>query len=308
MIRQRILKESQTDISLKVLPGPTAESIEVRGRGVLHLGVLLETLRREGFELCVGAPKAVLIPDPEDAGKWLEPVEECSIVVKDEYAGSVVEKLTLRKGILVSYEPASNGGGNGATDDFVKIVVDIPSRGLLSYLAGEFKTDVHGQGTLNHIFKGYEPFKGGQIANTGRGERGSLVSMVNGTSSGYAMAPLQARGVMFIEPNTQGQISLHYITDSSNSSYAIVVYPGMIIGETNKPQTLHVNPCLKKQLTNFRTVMADDKVVLGSPRIMGLEEMLGYMSEDEMVEITPKCVRLRKRNLDGGKGARRKGG
>ncbi|KAF7760067.1 hypothetical protein Agabi119p4_11762 [Agaricus bisporus var. burnettii] len=277
LIRQRLLKESQTNIALKVLPGPTAESLEIRGRGVLHLGVLLETLRREGFELCVGAPKAVFIRDEENPGQWLEPVEECNIIVKEQYAGTVVEKLTLRKGTLVSYDPSS--------DDFVKITVHIPSRGLLSYLAGEFKTDVHGQGTLNHIFKGYEPVKQGLIANTGRGDKGSLVSMVNGVSSGYAMAPLQARGVMFIEPNTQ-------------------VYPGMIIGECNKPQTLHVNPCLKKQLTNFRTVMADDKLVLGSPRVMGLEEMLSYMSEEEMVEITPKSIRLRKTDLEG-KGRRR---
>ncbi|EKM77116.1 hypothetical protein AGABI1DRAFT_62123 [Agaricus bisporus var. burnettii JB137-S8] len=277
LIRQRLLKESQTNIALKVLPGPTAESLEIRGRGVLHLGVLLETLRREGFELCVGAPKAVFIRDEENPGQWLEPVEECNIIVKEQYAGTVVEKLTLRKGTLVSYDPSS--------DDFVKITVHIPSRGLLSYLAGEFKTDVHGQGTLNHIFKGYEPVKQGLIANTGRGDKGSLVSMVNGVSSGYAMAPLQARGVMFIEPNTQ-------------------VYPGMIIGECNKPQTLHVNPCLKKQLTNFRTVMADDKLVLGSPRFMGLEEMLSYMSEEEMVEITPKSIRLRKTDLEG-KGRRR---
>ena len=202
LIRERILKEAQTNVALKVLPGPTAESVEVRGRGVLHLGVLLETLRREGFELTVGSPKAVMIPNPaalDRPGKsgMLEPIEECTIIVKEDVAGTVVQKLTMRKGTMISYDSGSHGEGEG----WVKIVMEIPSRGLIGYLAGEFKNDVHGQGTLNHIFKGYEPFKG--EVDTGR--RGSLISMIDGVSSAYAMAPLQARGTLFIYPGTQGQ-------------------------------------------------------------------------------------------------------
>ncbi|KAF9443773.1 hypothetical protein P691DRAFT_712806 [Macrolepiota fuliginosa MF-IS2] len=286
LIRERILKEAQTNVALKVLPGPTAESVEVRGRGVLHLGVLLETLRREGFELSVGSPKAVMIPNPDtpdkrDNASMLEPVEECTIIVKEEFAGTVVQKLTMRKASMISYDSGSHGEGEG----WVKIIMDVPSRGLIGYLAGEFKNDVHGQGTLNHIFKGYEPYKG--EVDTGR--RGSLISMTDGASSAYAMAPLQARGTMFIHPGTQ-------------------VYPGMVIGEAGKAQDLYLNPCLKKQLTNIRAAGADEKIVLGSPRVMTLEEVLSYMGDDEMVEITPKNIRLRKVILDpskrmrGGKG------
>ncbi|KAG6901316.1 hypothetical protein C0995_013676 [Termitomyces sp. Mi166 len=273
MIRDRIYKEAETNVALSVLPGPTSESLELRGRGVLHLGVLLETLRREGFELGVGPPKAVMIPDPDEKGRMLEPIEECT-VVKEEYAGSVVQKLTMRKGEMKSYEADEDG--------WVKVVMDIPARGLIGYMAGEFKNDVHGQGTINHIFKAYEPYRG--AIDTGR--NGALISMASGESSGYAIAPLQARGTMFIHPGEQ-------------------VYPGMVIGESSKPLDLHVNPTLKKQLTNIRSVIADDKIVLSPPRVMGLEEMLAYVAEDEVVEVTPRCVRLRK--VAGG-GRRAKGG
>lgn len=138
MIRERIMKESQTNVALNVLPGPSAESLELRGRGVLHLGVLLETMRREGFELSVGSPKAVMKPDPEDPSKVLEPIEECTILVREEYAGTVIQKLTMRRGEVVSYDEAEPG--------FVRIVIDVPARGLIGYMAGEFKNDVHGEG------------------------------------------------------------------------------------------------------------------------------------------------------------------
>jgi GTP-binding protein len=205
MIRDRIYKEAETNVALHVLPGPTSESLELRGRGVLHLGVLLETLRREGFELGVGPPKAVMIPDPvlnpegHKKGVWLEPIEECTVVVREEYAGGVVQKLTLRKGEMKSYESGDPEEG------WVKVVMDVPARGLIGYMAGEFGNDVHGQGTINHIFKGYEPYKG--AIDTGR--NGALISMAMGESSGYAMAPLQARGILFIHPQIEGK---HFIT------------------------------------------------------------------------------------------------
>lgn len=270
LIRERIFKEAETNVALAVLPGPTSESLELRGRGVLHLGVLLETLRREGFELGVGSPKAVMIPNPDPnapKGQMLEPIEECTVIVKEEYAGSVVQKLTMRKGDMISYDADEDG--------WVKVVMDVPARGLIGYLSGEFKNDVHGEGTINHIFKAYEPYKGAM--ETGR--NGSLISMAPGESSGYAIAPLQARGTMFIHPST-------------------TVYPGMVIGESSKSQDLYINPCVKKQLTNIRAAAADEKIVLSSPRIMNLEESLSYMADDEIIEITPGSVRLRKVVLD----------
>ncbi|KAJ7929598.1 hypothetical protein B0H13DRAFT_2228497 [Mycena leptocephala] len=287
MIKERIYREALTDVALSVLPGPTSDSVEVRGRGVLHLGILLETLRREGFELLVGPPKAVLRKDP-DTGEMLEPVEECTIVVREEYAGGVVQKLTQRKGEMRSYDvvdedvgagaaggsegAASSGGGAGG---WVRIEMDVPARGLIGYMAGEFGNDVHGQGSLNHTFKGYEPFKG--EIETGR--NGSLISMSQGEASAYSLVPLQARGVLFIHPTTQ-------------------VYAGMVIGESSKSLDLYVNPCLKKQLTNIRSAGADEKLVLASPKIMTMEENIAYMADDEMVEITPKTVRLRKTELN----------
>ncbi|KAH9475560.1 50S ribosomal subunit assembly factor BipA [Psilocybe cubensis] len=280
VIRERIYKEAETNVALTVLPGPTSESLEVRGRGVLHLGVLLETLRREGFELSVGPPKAVMIPDPEKNpegkanGAWLEPIEEVTVMVREEYAGSVVQKLTMRKGEMKSYDSGEPEEG------WVKIVMDVPARGLIGYMAGDFGNDTHGQGqvclnsTINHIFKGYEAFRG--AIDTGR--NGALISMASGESSGYSMAPLQARGTLFIHPQTQ-------------------VYPGMVIGESSKTSELYLNPCIKKQLTNIRAAGADEKIVLASPRIMGLEESMAYMGDDELVEITPSTIRLRKRDL-----------
>ncbi|KAF4622429.1 hypothetical protein D9613_008997 [Agrocybe pediades] len=277
LIRERIYKEATTNVALTVLPGPTSESLELRGRGVLHLGVLLETMRREGFELSLGPPKAVMIPDPElnpegkPNGAMLEPIEECTVVVKEEYAGGVVQKLTMRKGEMKSYDSGEPEEG------WVRIVMDVPARGLIGYMAGEFGNDTHGQGTINHIFKAYEPFKG--AIDTGR--NGALISMASGESSAYAMAPLQARGTLFIHPQT-------------------LVYPGMVIGESNKPASLHLNPTVKKQLTNIRAAGADEKIVLASPRVMGLEEAMAYMGDDELVEVTSGSVRLRKRELEKG--------
>jgi GTP-binding protein TypA/BipA len=275
VIRDRIYKEAETNVALKVLPGPTSESLELRGRGVLHLGVLFETLRREGFELTIGPPKAVMIPDPDHKGPrtrtagMLEPIESCTISVREEFAGKVIEKLTMRKGEMHSYE-------NGDPEEgWVKIEMDVPARGLIGYMAGEFKNDVHGEGTLNHYFKDYQPYKG--PIDTGR--NGSLISMANGETSAYAMAPLQARGTLFIHPQTN-------------------VYPGMVVGECSKAQDLYVNPCLKKQLTNIRAAGADEKIVISAPRVMTLEESMAYMADDELIEVTPKSIRLRKSILD----------
>lgn len=220
LIRDRIYKEAETNVALQILPGPTSESLELRGRGVLHLGILLETLRREGFEFGIGAPQAVLIEDPaprtdgDTRKRWLEPVEECTIILPEEYAGTVIQKLTMRKGEMISYDQVEG--------DVVKVIMDVPARGLIGYMAGEFKNDVHGQGcvcfsllilginwrgfffrkcsTINHIFKAYMPHKG--AFETSR--NGALISTADGITTGYAMAPLQARGVMFVNTSTRG--------------------------------------------------------------------------------------------------------
>ncbi|KAJ7143820.1 GTP-binding protein TypA [Mycena epipterygia] len=268
MLKERIYREALTDVALLILPGPTSDSLEVRGRGVLHLGILFETLRREGFEFLVGPPKAVLRKDP-DTGEMLEPVEDCTIIVREEYASGVVQKLTQRKGEMRSYDVVDESGG------WIRIEMDVPARGLIGYMAGEFGNDVHGQGTLNHTFKGYEPFKG--AIETGR--NGSLISMSQGEASAYSIFPLQARGIMFIHPGVQ-------------------VYSGMVIGESSKSLDMYVNPCLKKALTNIRSAGADEKLVMASPKVMNMEESIAYMADDEMVEITPKSVRLRKAELD----------
>ncbi|KIY51380.1 hypothetical protein FISHEDRAFT_37218 [Fistulina hepatica ATCC 64428] len=267
VIRDRIYREAETNVALKVLPGPTSESLELRGRGVLHLGILFETLRREGFELQIGPPKAVMLPDPDNPGHKLEPIESCTIMVATQFAGTVIQKLTLRRGELLNQEEVESG--------FMKIEMDVPARGLIGYMAGEFKNDVHGEGSLNHIFKAYEPYKG--PINTGR--NGALITMATGESSAYAMMPLQARGTMFIHPQTQ-------------------VYAGMVIGESAKAQDIYVNPCIKKQLTNIRAAGADEKLVITAPKSMTLEENMAYMADDELVEITPTSIRLRKAILD----------
>ncbi|CAA7269395.1 unnamed protein product [Cyclocybe aegerita] len=181
----------------------------------------------------------------------------------------------MRKGEMRSYESGDPEEG------WVRVVMDVPARGLIGYMAGEFKNDVHGQGTINHIFKGYEPYKG--AIDTGR--NGALISMMTGESSGYAMAPLQARGTLFIHPQTQ-------------------VYPGMVIGESSKAADLYLNPCVKKQLTNIRAAGADEKIVLASPRVLTLEEALAYMADDELVEVTPTSIRLRKKDLESAKKGR----
>ncbi|KAJ7790024.1 GTP-binding protein TypA [Mycena olivaceomarginata] len=267
VIKERIHREALTDVALTVLPGPTSDSLEVRGRGVLHLGILLETLRREGFELLVGPPKAVLRKDPE-TGEMLEPVEECTVVGEMRSYDVVDEDVGAGAA-------AGSEGGAGGSGGWVRIEMDVPARGLIGYMAGEFGNDVHGQGSLNHTFKAYEPFKG--VIDTGR--NGSLISMSQGEASAYSLVPLQARGVLFITPSTQ-------------------VYSGMVIGESSKALDMYVNPCLKKQLTNVRSAGADEKLVLASPKIMTMEESIAYMADDEMVEITPKSVRLRKAELD----------
>jgi GTP-binding protein len=265
MIFDRLMKEAETNVAIKVKETEDKDAFEVGGRGELQLGVLIETMRREGFELSVSRPR-VLYKHEEETGKLLEPIEELFVDVDDEYSGVVVEKLSLRKGEMADMRPS----GAGKT----RITFHVPSRALIGY-QGEFMTDTRGTGIMNSVFLKYAPFKG-----TVEGRRnGVLISMLPGVAVAFALWNLEERGVMFINPQTK-------------------VYEGMIIGEHSRDNDLEVNPIKGKQLSNMRTTSKDEAVRLTPPRIMTLEEAISYIADDELLEVTPKSIRLRKRYLD----------
>ncbi len=264
VIRERLLREAEINVAIKVTDTPGGDAFEVAGRGELQMGVLIENMRREGFELSISRPR-VLFQDID--GAKCEPIEEVTIDVDDEYAGAVIEKLTgPRKGDLVEMKPA----GVGKT----RLIAHVPSRGLIGY-HGQFMTDTRGTGVLNRVFHAWAPHKG---AIEGR-RAGVLISMESGTSVAYAMWKLEDRGHFFIgvqEP----------------------VYTGMIIGEHNRDNDLEVNPLKGKQLTNVRASGTDEAVRLTTPVRLSLEQAIAYIDDDELVEVTPKAVRMRKRFLD----------
>jgi GTP-binding protein len=244
---------------------PGGEAFEVAGRGELQMGVLIENMRREGFELSISRPQVLFRED--DNGVRLEPIEEVTIDVDDDYTGAVIEKVTgPRKGEMVDMRPA----GAGKT----RIVAHVPSRGLIGY-HGEFLTDTRGTGVLNRVFHSWEPFKG-PIA--GR-RAGVLISMEDGVSVAYALWNLEDRGRMFIGSQVQ-------------------VYQGMIIGEHSRDNDLEVNPLKGKKLTNVRASGTDEAVRLTPHTQFSLEEAIAYINDDELVEVTPQSIRLRKRYLD----------
>jgi len=264
VIRERLMKEAETNVAIKVTDTPGGEAFEVAGRGELQMGVLIENMRREGFELSISRPQ-VLFKDED--GVRMEPVEEVTIDVDDEYTGAVVEKLTgPRKGDLVEMKPA----GAGKT----RIIAHVPSRGLIGY-QGEFLTDTRGSGVLNRIFHGWTPHKG---PIQGR-RQGVLISIENGTAVAYALWNLEERGKMFVVPQDP-------------------VYEGMIIGEHSRDNDLEVNPLKGKKLTNVRASGTDEAVRLTPPTVMSLEQAIAYIDDDELVEVTPNAIRLRKRYLD----------
>ena len=264
VIRDRLMKEAETNVAIRVTDTPGGEAFEVAGRGELQMGVLIENMRREGFELSISRPRVLF---QEKDGQRLEPIEDVTIDVDDDYTGAVIEKLTgPRKGDLVEMKPA----GTGKT----RIVAHVPSRGLIGY-HGEFMTDTRGTGVLNRVFHDWAPHKG---AIPGR-RAGVLISMENGTSVAYALFNLEDRGKMFIGAQED-------------------VYEGMIIGEHSRDNDLEVNPLKGKKLTNVRASGKDDAVVLTTPVKMSLEEAIAYIDDDELVEVTPNAVRLRKRFLD----------
>ena len=239
--------------------------MEVSGRGELQLGILIETMRREGFELTVSRPRVVFDEDPE-TGARLEPIEEVIIDVDEEHAGAVVSKLSERRGDLIEMRPS--GGGRQ------RLIFYVPTRGLIGY-QGELLTDTRGTAIMNRLFHEYAPYKG-EI----QGRRnGVLISNSTGEAVAYALWNLEDRGPMMIDPQTR-------------------VYPGMIVGEHTRDNDLEVNVLKGKQLTNIRTTSKDEAVRLTPPIRMTLEKALAYIQDDELVEITPKSIRLRKRYLD----------
>jgi GTP-binding protein len=265
MIRDRLLREAEGNAALRITEPKDSEAIEVAGRGELQLGILIETMRREGFELSVSRPKVLMQFDPR-TGAMLEPVEEVVIDLDEEHSGIVVQKMSERKADLVEMRPS--GGGRR------RLVFHAPTRGLIGY-QGELLTDTRGTAVMNRLFHGYAPYKG---AIQGR-RNGVLISTDNGEAVAYALWNLEDRGPMMIEPGWK-------------------VYRGMIVGEHTRGNDLEVNVLKGKKLTNIRTTSKDEAVRLTPPIAMTLEKALAYIQDDELVEVTPKSIRLRKKLLD----------
>ncbi len=262
-IRDRLFKELERNVSLRVKETDSADSFEVSGRGELHLSVLIETMRREGFELLVSRPKVIY---KEINGEKCEPIEDLVVNVPDDSVGTVIEKLGRRKAEMTNMEPAEDG--------HTKIEFKIPSRGLIGYRT-EFLTDTKGEGTMNHIFNGYEPYKGEIQARV----RGTIVAFENGKSVTYGLYNAQDKGELFIGPGVD-------------------VYEGMIVGLNSRGEDLSINVCKEKHLTNTRASGSDEALRLVPPIQMSLEQAIEFIQDDELVEVTPKSIRLRKKILD----------
>ena len=265
VIWDRLEKEAEGNIALKISRTDNTDSFEVAGRGELQLGVLIETMRREGFELSISRPRVIMKRD--ENGQLLEPIEEVVVDVDEEYSGTVVEKLGQRRAEMTDMIPSQVGNK-------VRLIFHAPSRGLIGYHS-EFLTDTRGTGVMNRIFYDFEPYKG-EIEDR---RNGVMISSENGQAIAYSLWKLQDRGPMFVEHNSP-------------------VYIGMIIGEHNKYNDIDVNPTKSKQLTNIRAAGKDEAIDLIPPRKLSLEQALSYIQADELLEVTPKSLRLRKRILD----------
>ena len=263
-LRDRLFRELNTDVSLRVEETENADSFKVSGRGELHLSVLIENMRREGFEFAVS--KAEVLYKTDENGKKLEPMELAYIDVPEEFSGAVIEKLSQRKGELQNMGKASGG--------YARLEFSIPSRGLIGY-RGEFMTDTKGNGILNTSFDGYGPFKG-EIQYR---KQGSLIAFEAGEAITYGLYNAQERGTLFIGPGEK-------------------VYSGMVVGQTGKSEDIEINVCKKKQLTNTRSSSADEALRLTPPRILSLEQALDFIDTDELLEVTPTNLRIRKKILD----------
>ena len=261
-IRARLYRELLKDVSLRVSDGDTTDEFKVAGRGEMHLSILIETMRREGYELCCSNPRVLF---KEIDGVKCEPMEKATLDVPAEYVGAVVQKLGQRKGDMLEMNPIGSR---------TRIIYSIPSRCLLGYRS-EFMTDTHGEGIINTIFDGYAPFRGEVTMRF----TGSLVASEDGETTRYGLFNTQERGNMFVGPQTP-------------------VYEGMVVGETPKAEDIAVNPCKRKQLTAIRSAGADEKLLLTPPIVFTLEEAIEFINDDELIEVTPKSIRIRKRILN----------
>lgn len=263
-LRDRLFKELNTDVSLRVEETENTDSYKVSGRGELHLSVLIENMRREGFEFAVS--KAEVLYKTDENGKKTEPMELAYIDVPDEFSGAVIQKLSARKGELQSMGTGSGG--------YTRLEFSIPSRGLIGY-RGEFMTDTKGNGILNTIFDGYGPYKGDLSYRS----NGSLIAFESGEAVTYGLFSAQERGTLFITPGEK-------------------VYAGMVIGETGKAEDIEINVCKTKHLTNTRSSSADEALKLTPPKVLSLEQALDFIDTDELLEVTPESLRIRKKILD----------
>ena len=264
LIKERLLAEAETNVAITFKEHKENAVFEIGGRGELQLGILIENMRREGFELSIGSPKVLLKKDENN--RTLEPIEEVVIEVDQEHSGVVIEKLGIKKGKLLDMVPTNNR---------TKLTFLVPSRGLIGYQS-EFLSDTKGTGIINRLFHGYEPYLGELSISP----KGVLISNAQGNATGYSIFNVQTRGTMFIKPND-------------------IIYEGMIVGENSRENDLEVNIIKGKQLTNVRASGTDKAIILTPPKIMSLEEMIAYIDDDELVEVTPKAIRLRKKFLTG---------
>lgn len=267
-IGERLMAEAESNLSINVSPTPLKDAFEVQGRGELQLGILIENMRREGFELSV-SPPAVMYKTQSNVK--LEPIEEVIIEVDDEQTGTVIESMSHRRGELLDQAPCSESAGR------TRLTFTCPSRGLVGYRS-VFNTETHGTGFMHRAFLSYEKYRG----PLGNVRKGVLVSMASGSITSYALMNLEARGILFVQPGQEA-------------------YNGMIIGEHSRDSDLEVNPVKSKELTNVRAASKDENVRLSPPRQISLEEAIGYVASDELIEVTPKVVRLRKKFLDANK-------
>ena len=263
-LRDRLFRELNTDVSLRVEETETTEAFKVSGRGELHLSVLIENMRREGYEFAVS--KAEVLYKTDEKGKKLEPMELCYIDVPEEFSGSVIEKLSQRKGELQNMGSSSGG--------YTRLEFSIPARGLIGY-RGEFMTDTKGNGIMNSIFDGYGPYKG----DIQYRKQGSLIAFEAGEAITYGLYNAQERGTLFIGPGEK-------------------VYSGMVVGQNGRGEDIELNVCKKKQLTNTRSSSADEALRLTPPKVLSLEQALEFIDTDELLEVTPKSLRIRKKILD----------
>ena len=262
-VRDRLFKEVETNVSMRVEETDSADTFKVSGRGELHLSILIETMRREGYEFQVSRPQVIM---KEIDGVKCEPIEILAIEVPEEYVGAVIEKIGARKAEMINMTPKEGS--------MTMLEFRVPSRGIIGYRS-EFLTDTNGKGILNQIFDSYEPYKGEIVQR----RHGSLVAHETGTSTGYGLFAAQDRGRLFIGPGVD-------------------VYEGMVVGSTPKAEDITVNVCKKKHVTNMRASGSDEALKLTPPSILSLEQAIEFIDEDELLEVTPKSIRIRKRILD----------